>query len=103
MVSSHLCSFPVTFCWIYHAPIYSWVLFVACIPHDKYAADIRFNYSLKNIGLPTHNEYWQLLIVKTKCDGKHIFTFTAPPIAELKPFKEDVAKMIENKIQKNQQ
>lgn len=80
---------------------------------------IRFNYSLKNIGLPTHDEYRRNIINKTESVIQrmrwkaHFFTHgnnetqktqtyglkskrSAPPVNELKPFEEDVVRMIEN-------
>ena len=80
---------------------------------------IRFNYSLKNIGLATHEGYQRNIIDKTENliqrmrwkahfflndnSGSHKTpTFgmkskqTPPPIPELKSFEEDVIRMIEN-------
>ena len=82
---------------------------------------IRFRYSLKNIGLPTHDDYgrnidktqsvihrmrWKAFhfLQKSSDDTQPPKTSTyglkskrsAPPIPELKPFEDDVIKMIEN-------
>lgn len=82
---------------------------------------IRFNYSLKNIGLPTHDDYRRNIIDKTENvihrmrwralfflhssndDGarrKPTFGLkskqTPPPILEMKSFEDDVIEMIEN-------
>lgn len=80
---------------------------------------IKFNYSLKNIGLPPHDNYRRNIIEKTHSviqrmrwrahfylqDTSNITqpkTYglkskrSAPTVAELKPFEDDVAKMIEN-------
>ena len=87
--------------------------------HEGKMQQIRFNYSLKNIGLPTHDDYRRNIIDKTenliqRMRWKaHFFlndnsrshktpTFglkskqTPPPIPELKSFEEDVIRMIEN-------
>ena len=83
---------------------------------------IRFNYSLKNIDLPTQDNYLRNLIDKTqnfiqrirwkahfflhnKGESNHTrrtntydlkSKHSASPVTELKPFEDDVAKMIEN-------
>ena len=82
---------------------------------------IKLNYSLKNIGLPTHNTYLRNLIDKTESFVQrirwkaHFFLHNnentqtdrtnayglkskrcAPPVKELKHFEEDLANMIES-------
>ena len=82
---------------------------------------INLNYSLKNIGLPSHNSYLRKLIDKTENFVQrirwktHFFLHNnsedirtdrsktyglkskhcAPPVKELRPFEEDIASMIE--------
>ena len=89
--------------------------------HTGNMQQIKFNYSLKNIGLPTHDSYLRNLIDKTESFIQrirwkaHFFLknrntdsqggrsntyglksrYGAPPVAELKPFEDDVACMIE--------
>ena len=81
---------------------------------------IRFNYSLKNIGLPSHDEYRRNIIEKTESaiqrmrwkahflhgnenqQTKNTPTYglkskrTAPQLAEMKHFEDDVAQIIES-------
>ena len=82
---------------------------------------IKLNYSLKNIGLPTHNTYLRNLIDKTESFVQrirwkaHFFLHgnestrtdrnntyglkskrCAPPVKEFKPFEDDLANMIES-------
>ena len=83
---------------------------------------IKFNYSLKNIGLPTQNHYLRSLIEKTDSFIQrmgweaHFFLKTnkennnpkpvntyglktknrAPHVPELKPFEDDVTRLLEN-------
>ena len=84
---------------------------------------IKLNYSLKNIGLPTHNTYLRNLIDKTenfvqrirwkahfflrihnnentRTDGSNTYGLKskrwAPPAKELRPFEDDLADMIES-------
>ena len=92
---------------------------------DTHAANmqqIKPNYSLKNIGLPTHNTYLRNLIDKTenlvqrirwkahfflhninentRTDGPSTYGLKskrcAPPVKELRPFEDDLANMIES-------
>ena len=83
---------------------------------------IKLNYSLKNIGLPTHNTYLRNLIDKTgnliqrirwkahfflhninqntRTDGPNTYGLKskqcAPPVKELRSFEDDLANMIES-------
>ena len=79
---------------------------------------IRFNYSLKNIGLPTHNQYRRTLIQKvesitqrmrwkanfflnSETRSEKIYyglpsNNNAPPLRELKTFEDDLVKLVQN-------
>lgn len=88
--------------------------------HTVKMQQIRFNYSLKNIGLPTHDEYRRNIIDKTESvihrmrwkahfflhgdskDAQKTNTYglkstrSPPHVPELKGFEDDVIKMISN-------
>ena len=79
---------------------------------------IRFNYSLKNIGLLTQNQYRRSLIQKvesvtqrmrwkahfylnSETKNEHYFyglptNHSAPPVSSLKPFEDDLVKLVQN-------
>ena len=79
---------------------------------------IRFNYSLKNIGLPTQNQYRRSLLQKVESvtqrmrwkahfylngetrNDKHFYGLpsnnNAPPVSQLKAFEDDLVKLVQN-------